>query len=54
MYYMSGLVKSHVIKTTLIGRDVVLGTRTPQMRSKLPDADVSALIFMKCNDMSCV
>ena len=29
-------------------------TRTRQMRSKLPDADVSALIFLKCNDVSCV
>ena len=39
-------------------RDVVLGTRTRthtrQMRSTLSDADVSALIFLKCNDMSCV
>jgi len=32
----------------------VLGTRTQQMRSKLPDAVVSALIFLKCSDMSCV
>jgi len=41
-----------------VSRDVVLGirirTRTRQTRSKLPDADVSALIFLKCNDMSCV
>ena len=26
----------------LVARDVVLGTRTRQMRSKLPDADVFA------------
>jgi len=27
-------------------------TRTRQMSSKLPDADVSAVIFLKCNVMS--
>jgi len=29
-------------------------THTRQTSSKLPNADVSALIFLKCNDMSCV
>jgi len=29
----------------------MLCTRTRQMTSKVPDADISALIFFKCNDM---
>ena len=33
---------------------IVTKRQMTEMRSKLPDADVSALIFLKCNDMSCV
>jgi len=45
---------THMLCTHTCTRTHCHCTRTWQMRSKLPDADISALIFLKCNDMSCV
>ena len=57
-FFIFVLVYSHhrmlctLIRTRTHNQCTRTRTRTRQMRSKLPDADVSALIFLKC--MSCV